>query len=33
VDDAPRLLGFLGAMLGKALYEGILLELPLAGAS
>mmetsp|Transcript_5042 Transcript_5042/g.14483 ORF Transcript_5042/g.14483 Transcript_5042/m.14483 type:complete len:998 (+) Transcript_5042:1276-4269(+) len=31
VGDAPRLLDFLGRMLGKALFEGILLELPLAG--
>lgn len=31
LDDAPRLLAFLGRMLGKAMYEGILLELPLAG--
>lgn len=31
VEEAPRLLEFLGRMLGKALYEGILLELPLAG--
>jgi len=30
MDDAPRLLEFLGCMLGKAMYEGILLELPLA---
>ncbi|PNH10256.1 E3 ubiquitin-protein ligase [Tetrabaena socialis] len=31
VEDAPRLLGFLGRMLGKAMYENVLLELPLAG--
>ncbi|GIL88261.1 hypothetical protein Vretimale_14138 [Volvox reticuliferus] len=31
VDDAPRLMAFLGRMLGKAMYENILLELPLAG--
>ncbi|KXZ44858.1 hypothetical protein GPECTOR_61g811 [Gonium pectorale] len=31
VEDAPRLLAFLGRMLGKALYENVLLELPLAG--
>ncbi|GFR51002.1 hypothetical protein Agub_g13328, partial [Astrephomene gubernaculifera] len=31
VEDAPRLLAFLGRMLGKAMYEGVLLELPLAG--
>lgn len=30
MDDAPQLLEFLGCMLGKAMYEGILLELPLA---
>ncbi|KAF5833519.1 hypothetical protein DUNSADRAFT_10170 [Dunaliella salina] len=30
IEDAPRLLEFLGCMLGKAMYEGILLELPLA---
>jgi len=30
LSDAPRLLEFLGCMLGKAMYEGILLELPLA---
>uniref|UniRef100_A0A6S8NUX6 HECT-type E3 ubiquitin transferase n=1 Tax=Dunaliella tertiolecta TaxID=3047 RepID=A0A6S8NUX6_DUNTE len=30
MEDAPRLLEFLGCMLGKAMYEGILLELPLA---
>lgn len=33
VDGASRLLAFLGRMLGKALYEGVLLELPLAGVS
>ena len=32
MDDAPRLLEFLGCMLGKAMFEGILLELPLARA-
>ena len=31
VEDAPRLLAFLGRMLGKAMYENVLLELPLAG--
>ena len=31
VGEAPQLLDFLGRMLGKALFEGILLELPLAG--
>ncbi|GLC57434.1 hypothetical protein PLESTB_001224100 [Pleodorina starrii] len=31
VEDAARLLAFLGRMLGKAMYENILLELPLAG--
>ncbi|KAG2492353.1 hypothetical protein HYH03_009301 [Edaphochlamys debaryana] len=31
VEDAPRLLAFLGRMLGKALWENVLLELPLAG--
>ena len=31
VPGAPALLEFLGRMLGKALYEGILLDLPLAG--
>ncbi len=31
VEDAPRLLAFLGRMLGKAVYENVLLELPLAG--
>lgn len=29
--DHLRLLGFLGRMTGKAVYEGILMELPLAG--
>lgn len=33
VEDAPRLLAFLGRMLGKAMYENVLLELPLAGKS
>eukprot|EP00983_Pelagomonas_calceolata_P040820 1137796-Pelagomonas_calceolata.AAC.1 len=33
MEDAPRLLEFLGCMLGKAMYEGILLELPLARES
>lgn len=32
VEDAARLLEFLGRMLGKAMYEGVLVELPLAGA-
>ncbi|MEW5297235.1 MAG: hypothetical protein WDW36_000459 [Sanguina aurantia] len=31
VEDAGRLLEFLGRMLGKAMYEGILVELPFAG--
>lgn len=31
VEDGAALLEFLGRMLGKAVYEGILLELPLAG--
>lgn len=33
VEEGVRLIEFLGRMLGKALYEGILLELPLAGMS
>ena len=33
IEDASRLLEFLGRMLGKALYEGILLELPFAGTA
>lgn len=31
VPEGVALLEFLGRMLGKAVYEGILLELPLAG--
>ena len=30
-EDAPRLLEFMGRMLGKAVYEGILVELQFAG--
>ncbi len=30
VPEAPQLLHFLGRMLGKAMWEGILLEVPLA---
>ncbi len=33
IPEAAQLLEFLGRMLGKALYEGILVELPLAGAA
>jgi ubiquitin-protein ligase E3 C len=33
VPEAAALLEFLGAMLGKALWEGILVELPLARES
>ena len=31
VHDAPAALRFLGAMLGKAMYEGIIIDIPLAG--